>query len=159
MCCSARPRTATFWRRPNGRVMSMTSPILISRCGLADCPLRATLPPSHAFFASERVLNRQLTSSQTSRRIAESYAGRPLERESRIAGGTGARKTSLKGLWGRLRRPSGVRQNVGMPTLNLEHIACNVAEPAAMAAWYVEHVGMRVARHAGGPSNIHFLSD
>jgi glyoxylase I family protein len=46
-----------------------------------------------------------------------------------------------------------------MPTLNLEHIACNVAEPAAMAAWYVKHVGMRVARHVGGPSDIHFLAD
>jgi catechol 2,3-dioxygenase-like lactoylglutathione lyase family enzyme len=50
-------------------------------------------------------------------------------------------------------------QNVRMPTLNLEHIACNVAAPAAMAAWYVEHLGMRVARHAGGPSDIHFLAD
>jgi glyoxylase I family protein len=46
-----------------------------------------------------------------------------------------------------------------MPTLNLEHIACNVADPAAIAAWYVEHLGMRVARHGGGPSNIHFLAD
>ena len=46
-----------------------------------------------------------------------------------------------------------------MPTLNLEHIACNVSDPAAMAAWYVEHLGMRVARHAGGPSHIHFLAD
>jgi glyoxylase I family protein len=46
-----------------------------------------------------------------------------------------------------------------MPTLNLEHIACNVADPAAIAGWYVEHLGMRVARHAGGPSNIHFLAD
>ncbi len=46
-----------------------------------------------------------------------------------------------------------------MPTLNLEHIACNVADPAALAAWYVEHLGMRVARHAGGPSDIHFLAD
>jgi catechol 2,3-dioxygenase-like lactoylglutathione lyase family enzyme len=49
-------------------------------------------------------------------------------------------------------------QNVRMPTLNLEHIACNVADPAAMAAWYVEHLGMRVARHPGGPSHIHFLA-
>ena len=46
-----------------------------------------------------------------------------------------------------------------MPTLNLEHIACNVPDPSAMAVWYVEHLGMRVARHAGGPANIHFLAD
>ena len=46
-----------------------------------------------------------------------------------------------------------------MPTLNLEHIACNVADPAAMAAWYVTHLGMRVARHVGGPSDTHFLGD
>jgi glyoxylase I family protein len=46
-----------------------------------------------------------------------------------------------------------------MPTLNLEHIACNVADPVAMAAWYVEHLGMRVVRHAPEPSQIHFLTD
>ena len=46
-----------------------------------------------------------------------------------------------------------------MPTLNLEHIACNVADPGAMAAWYVEHLGMRIARHPGGPSQIYFLAD
>lgn len=46
-----------------------------------------------------------------------------------------------------------------MPTLNLEHVACNVADPVAMAAWYVEHLGMRVVRHAPEPSQIHFLAD
>ena len=46
-----------------------------------------------------------------------------------------------------------------MPTLNLEHIACNVADPPAMAAWYVEHLGMRVVRRANDPSQIHFLAD
>ena len=33
-----------------------------------------------------------------------------------------------------------------MPVLNVEHVACNVADPVAMAAWYVEHLGMRVVR-------------
>ena len=33
-----------------------------------------------------------------------------------------------------------------MPVLNVEHVACNVADPTAMAAWYVEHLGMRVVR-------------
>jgi len=46
-----------------------------------------------------------------------------------------------------------------MPTLNLEHIACNVADPEAMAAWYVENLGMRIVRHVPAPSQIHFLAD
>src|SRR5690349_16181082 len=46
-----------------------------------------------------------------------------------------------------------------MPILNLEHIACNVEDPPAMAAWYVEHLGMRVVRHVPLPSQIHFLAD
>lgn len=46
-----------------------------------------------------------------------------------------------------------------MPSLNLEHIACNVADPEAMGAWYVEHLGMRVVRRPGDPSRIHFLAD
>ena len=49
--------------------------------------------------------------------------------------------------------------NMRMPTLNLEHIACNVADPAAMAAWYVEHLGMRVVRQSPEPPHIHFLAD
>jgi glyoxylase I family protein len=46
-----------------------------------------------------------------------------------------------------------------MPILNVEHIAWNVAEPVAMAAWYVEHLGMRVARHVPTPPYVHFLAD
>ena len=38
-----------------------------------------------------------------------------------------------------------------MPVLNVEHVACNVAEPVAMAAWYVEHLGMRIVRKNRGP--------
>lgn len=41
----------------------------------------------------------------------------------------------------------------------IEHIAFNVPRPAEMAAWYVRHLGMRVARHGGGPTEIHFLAD
>ena len=52
-----------------------------------------------------------------------------------------------------------IGENVRMPTLNLEHIACNVADPPAMAAWYVEHLGMRVVRHSPDPPQIHFLAD
>ena len=39
-----------------------------SRCGLAAWPLTSTFPALHAFCASERVRNRQATSSQMSRR-------------------------------------------------------------------------------------------
>jgi glyoxylase I family protein len=50
-------------------------------------------------------------------------------------------------------------ENVRMPTLNLEHVACNVADPAGMAAWYVEHLGMRIVRRSQDASQIHFLAD
>jgi len=46
-----------------------------------------------------------------------------------------------------------------MPNLNVEHIAWNVADPVAMAAWYVEHLGMRVVRSVPTPPYIHFLAD
>ena len=46
-----------------------------------------------------------------------------------------------------------------MPVLNVEHVACNVADPAAMAAWYVEHLGMRVVRKISTAPYIHFLAD
>ena len=46
-----------------------------------------------------------------------------------------------------------------MPITRIEHVAFNVPEPAAMAEWYVRHLGMRVARHTGGPTEIHFLAD
>src|SRR6188768_1335723 len=60
------PLTTTRWRLPWDRVISMTSPIRRSRCGLAEWPLTPTLPPLHARCASDRVLNRHETSSQTS---------------------------------------------------------------------------------------------
>jgi glyoxylase I family protein len=46
-----------------------------------------------------------------------------------------------------------------MPRLNIEHFACNVSDPVAMAAWYVEHLGMRVLRRNAAPPQIHFLAD
>ena len=46
-----------------------------------------------------------------------------------------------------------------MPITRIEHVALNVAEPVAHAAWYVQHLGMRVARYGGGPTEIHFLAD
>ncbi len=46
-----------------------------------------------------------------------------------------------------------------MPVLNIEHIACNVSDPAAMAAWYVEHLGMRVVRRIDAAPWVHFHAD
>ena len=46
-----------------------------------------------------------------------------------------------------------------MPTLNIEHFACNVSDPAGMAAWYVEHLGMRIVRRNTAAPHIHFLAD
>jgi glyoxylase I family protein len=46
-----------------------------------------------------------------------------------------------------------------MPILNIEHFACNVSDPIAMAAWYVEHLGMRIVRRVQTAPLIHFLAD
>jgi catechol 2,3-dioxygenase-like lactoylglutathione lyase family enzyme len=46
-----------------------------------------------------------------------------------------------------------------MPVLNVEHIAWNVADPAAIAAWYVEHLGMRIVRQSPQAPFVHFLAD
>ena len=44
-----------------------------------------------------------------------------------------------------------------MPVLNVEHVARQRRDPAAMAAWDVEHLGMRVVRRIRPPPDIHFL--
>ena len=46
-----------------------------------------------------------------------------------------------------------------MPMLNLEHIALNVADPVAMATWYVKNLGMRIVRQSTVAPYIHFLAD
>lgn len=46
-----------------------------------------------------------------------------------------------------------------MPTLNVEHFACNVSDPVAMAAWYVENLGMRILRQRATAPYAHFLAD
>lgn len=43
--------------------------------------------------------------------------------------------------------------------MDIEHIALNVAEPAKMAAWYVEHLGMRVLRKLSEAPFTHFIAD
>lgn len=43
--------------------------------------------------------------------------------------------------------------------MTIEHLAFNVADPVAMAAWYCQHLGMRIARKVEGPTHTHFLAD
>ena len=43
--------------------------------------------------------------------------------------------------------------------VKLEHVAFNVPEPAAMAAWYVEHLGLKLVLAAEQAPYMHFLSD
>ncbi len=42
--------------------------------------------------------------------------------------------------------------------MKIEHAACQVEDPAAMARWYVEHLGMRVVR-ASDDETAFFLAD
>jgi glyoxylase I family protein len=43
--------------------------------------------------------------------------------------------------------------------MKIEHIAFNVADPVAVAAWYCRHCGLRVVRHLPKPAQTHFLAD
>jgi len=43
--------------------------------------------------------------------------------------------------------------------VQFEHYALNVPDPCAMAAWYVKHCGMSIAKAMDGPPFTHFLAD
>ena len=43
--------------------------------------------------------------------------------------------------------------------MNIEHVALNVPDPTAMAAWYVAYLGMRVLRKLDEGPRTHFLAD
>lgn len=43
--------------------------------------------------------------------------------------------------------------------MKFEHIAFDVTDPVALAAWYREHLGLKVVLHTAQPSEIHFLTD
>lgn len=43
--------------------------------------------------------------------------------------------------------------------MQIEHVAFNVADPVAVAAWYGEHLGMEIVRHLPHPTQTHFLAD
>lgn len=45
-----------------------------------------------------------------------------------------------------------------MPIHRLEHVALNVADPAAVAAWYGEHLGLRVVRTGTDPARTTFVA-
>jgi len=46
-----------------------------------------------------------------------------------------------------------------LPDLRIEHTAFTVADPEAVADWYVEHLGMRVVRRVGDAARTLFLAD
>ena len=43
--------------------------------------------------------------------------------------------------------------------VRLEHVAINVKDPAAMAKWYCENLGMKIIRKGPSPVNMRFISD
>ena len=43
--------------------------------------------------------------------------------------------------------------------MKIEHVALQVAEPAAMADWYVRHLGCTIARSGSEPLSVRFLKD
>lgn len=43
--------------------------------------------------------------------------------------------------------------------MKIEHVAFNVADPVAVAAWYCRLCGLRVVRHIPQPAQTHFLGD
>lgn len=40
-----------------------------------------------------------------------------------------------------------------------EHVAINIPDPKAFAAWYCEHVGLHVVMSGDAPVNMRFLAD
>ncbi len=43
--------------------------------------------------------------------------------------------------------------------LSVEHVAWQVQDPQAVAAWYGKHLGFRVVRKNDDPAQTHFLAD
>jgi len=41
--------------------------------------------------------------------------------------------------------------------MKIEHFAFQSSDPVGMAAWYVEHLGMRVIKSSGEPTYTHFM--
>lgn len=47
----------------------------------------------------------------------------------------------------------------GINAMNIEHVAYNIQDPVALAAWYTQHLGFRVLRALAEPPFTHFLAD
>ena len=43
--------------------------------------------------------------------------------------------------------------------MKLEHVALNVKDPVAVAAWYVEHLGLSIVKAQAEAPYTHFLAD
>jgi len=43
--------------------------------------------------------------------------------------------------------------------MDIEHVGYQVSDPEAAAKWYVEHLGMHLARSFGPPANAQFVAD
>lgn len=43
--------------------------------------------------------------------------------------------------------------------MRIEHVALNVADPVAMAEWYVRTLGMSIVRQVDGPPFTRFIAD
>jgi len=43
--------------------------------------------------------------------------------------------------------------------MNIEHVALNVADPIALADWYVKHLGMKIVRQVDAPPHTRFIAD
>jgi len=43
--------------------------------------------------------------------------------------------------------------------MKMEHVALNVSDPAAMAAWYMKHLGFEIIRSMATPPYTHFLKE
>jgi glyoxylase I family protein len=43
--------------------------------------------------------------------------------------------------------------------MNIEHVALNVADPVALADWYVRHLGMKIIRQVDEGPMTRFLAD
>jgi uncharacterized glyoxalase superfamily protein PhnB len=43
--------------------------------------------------------------------------------------------------------------------MKIEHFAVQIEDPAAVAAWYVAHLGFIVKRSSAAPTHTHFLAD
>ncbi len=43
--------------------------------------------------------------------------------------------------------------------LTVEHVAWQVQDPQAVAAWYADHLGFRIVRKNDDPARTHFIAD